>query len=275
MEKPYAIKTEYTHGSIGGVDYGSRARVLMRSPDALMFVAYGVNIAQKGVCGHPEKLCERASSECLNTPRVRDRIETIFGKGAADAAILSLSKKGLGTVLFNGGGDKLPLPSADARVVHQNRYESITPSRDLPPEQVETCLQCSAPLRLATTHHRFTFPNSPEKPPTSIDELQRLTNYPIVRMRGFPSNSPEEWWPYIEYFDTWDGESYLDDTFCSDQCAAIYGRRAAAELDRLPANGKPPTRVYKSRDTVYHYDQEAEATRQRISIEESFAKRKS
>jgi hypothetical protein len=274
MTDAEVVPTEYTHGVIGGADYGSRARVLLRSPDAVIFVAQGVHMTKRQNANYTstKHLCEKANAETLSDPNVRARIVEFFGEGADEAALLTTQKRGFGTVLFNGGGKRLGLPHKDFREQKLAEYAAITPTQELSPAEAKTCLQCSKPLRLHTIHHHFASPNSAEKPPTTLAELQRLTNYPIVGVHGFDSNKPREWWPYIDWFETWDGESYLDDTFCSDRCAAIYGRRAAAELAKLNPGGEPPRQVSHGHESIHHYDTKAEAERQMREIEESFAR---
>jgi hypothetical protein len=273
MLQAEVIPTEYTRGSIAGANYGSRARVVLRSPDAFIFVALGVHMTPRGSNSYHDTkaVCEKANVENFSRPEVRARIVEMFGEGADEAVLMTTRKKGYGTVLFNGGGKRLPLPDEEMRVLRQKNYDAVSPNTTLSPEGAQTCLQCGKPLRLHTIKHWFASPNSDEKPPTTVEELQRLTNYPIVRVSGFGSNKPEEWWPYIEYFETWDGESYEDDTFCSDRCAAVYGRRAAAELTPLPEGGEAPTRARNEHESIRHYDVKAEEDRQRKHLEEHWA----
>ena len=36
------VKTEYTNGQVGGTDYGSRVRVVMRAPERFLISGYGL-----------------------------------------------------------------------------------------------------------------------------------------------------------------------------------------------------------------------------------------
>lgn len=264
------IKTEYTQGSIGGVGYGSKVRVIMRSPVALMFVGYGVNIIAlpfpRGI--NPVKIASKASREQLSRPETRAKIVKFFGEGADKASLLAFEKKGFGTVLFEGGGDKLPLPSVEQSRIDIARYELVTPTQYVVPENVERCLQCSSPMpRVLKTHHMGA--EIQKDHPKTIDDCQRLTNRSVASVHGYDIRF-EEQWPYISFFKTWDGESYTRTVFCNDKCASIYGRRAAAELPHLEAGGSPPDFSHEIENSQSHYDEQAAAHRQRERIEDYF-----
>jgi hypothetical protein len=262
------VPTEYTRGSIGGVDYGSKARVVLRSPNGFIFVALGVHyIPRNSHSYHDIKtVCEKANADNFSDPKVRARIVEWFGEGADEAVLKTTEKRGHATVLWQGGGKKLPLPHHEANKLHSAAYAEASPTRDILPENVECCLQCGKPLALKTIKHSLGW----DSRATTVEELQRLTNLPIVRVRGFESNRPDLW-QYIESFETWDGESYSQETFCSDRCAAIYGRRAAAELAKLPTGGEPPApKPWVPDERIAHYDVKAEAERSRRAIEKSF-----
>lgn len=57
--------------------------------------------------------------------------------------------------------------------------------------------------------------------PTSAEQVRRLTNAPhITKLYRYSSGE-------IHGFNTWDGESYQDDFFCTDRCAQRQGYAAA------------------------------------------------
>lgn len=273
MAKVERIATEYASGSLFGVDYGSKVRVVMRSPDAVMWVGYGVNIAKRDHKGFPpRKVADSAKLASLMLPNVQKTIDEFFGEGAGQAALLTCGVRGQGTVLFNGGGKQLLLPGPAFRAKIYAAYDSVAPDVKLPPQGQKICLQCEKPLRLKTIHHQF--PTSPQEgQPTTLEQCSRLTNYPIIAIHGYGTTKPEEWWPYVSWFETWDGESYLDDTFCSDHCAATYGRRAAQELAHLKAGGQPVKQEWTPREDVAHFDRDEEAKRSREEIERWFGQR--
>lgn len=250
------VATEYAYGSLNGVDYGSRVRVLMRSPTTIMYVAYGVHISRRGSHEYHSQItiAESTKRADLSLPKARDLIVKHFGEGADEAAIMAATTRGKGTILVNGGGEQLPLPRAEQVKLYRARYDAVTPTRTLIVPQ-KRCIQCEQPLRPRTiTHH---FGPSPEKEnhPRTAEDCQRLTNHAVFSVSGYDSNKPEEWWPFISWFRTWDGETYDQIDFCSDRCAAIYGRRAAAELTRLPPGGRPPERERLPHESVQHYEE--------------------
>ncbi len=247
------VKTEYAYGSFHGVDYGSKIRIVMRSSEAILFVGYGLNIdtrAYRGSSGS-KKIADKAKRELVEMPKVREIIIRYFGDGADEAALAALATRGMGTVLFNGGGDPLPLPRVEQSKAHREAYSAITPTAHVKFPEVKTCIQCGTPLRLSTVHHHLEdIPK--EGHPKTMDECQRMTNFPVSAVHGFGSEKPREWWPYISWFETWDGESYVTEPFCNDRCAAIYGRRAAAELQHLPMGGQAPTISLRGFESIDH-----------------------
>lgn len=252
------VETEYASGHLNGADYGSRVRVLMRSPDAICYVSLGVHISKRGNHSYHgvRTVAEAAKRDLLSDPKTREKFILHFGEGADEAAIRAATTRGKGTMLVNGGGDPLPLPAHVARQVRSERYEGVTATRTdlIIPQQ--RCIQCEKPLRPhLTTHHLAKIPKDADHPRT-VEDCQRLSNFPVYEVHGFDSGKPEAWWPYVSWFYTWDGESYIDRDFCSDRCAATYGRRAAAELPHLAPGGEAPARPRHQHESVQHYESE-------------------
>jgi hypothetical protein len=268
------VATEYADGTQSGADFGSRVRVIMRSDTHVMFVGLGVNLAPRNTGYHAlKKIAGKASRELLSRPETRAQIVEAFGPGADEAAILAATTRGKGTVLVNGGGESLMLPATEHREIVGNHYESISPTTGDLISPDRRCVQCGTPLRPNTIHHNLdSDPTIDPNHPRTLEDCQRLTNYPIFRVHGYEQRQPENWWPYVSWFEAWDGESYIDDTFCNDKCAARYGRRAAAELARLEAGGEPPAPARHPHEHVKHYDPDEQARRHRASIEEHFAR---
>ncbi len=255
------IKTEYSDGSFKGVNYGSKIRVVMRSPIAILFVGYGLRMIKRDYFGaHNTVILSSESKRVhLERPDIRAKIVEMFGEGADEAALAAYKTRGMGTVLFDGGGDPLSLVPSVARKQTQALYEDISPTRDQDIE-MKRCVQCGEKLTPKTVHHHMSNQPSGDDHPRTVEDCQRLSNQPVTSVHGYPINRPEEWWPYISWFETWDGESYRDDTFCSDRCAAIYGRRAAAELPALEVGGEAPEKKPMPYERVSHYEEEVRFT---------------
>jgi hypothetical protein len=186
----------------------------------------------------------------------------------------TLDRKGFGTVLLEGGGAKLRLPAAEASKLHYEAYAAVTPTTELHSEGQKTCMQCGKHLRPSYSSHRMASdPTLDPNHPRTIEDCQRLTNHPVMGLYGYGSNQPREWWPFVSSFYTWDGESYEQDHFCSDRCAAVYGRRAAQQLAALEVGGVPEKKEWVRQESVNHYDVEEQARRHREQIEKSFGKK--
>lgn len=256
------VKTEYASGNLNGADYGSQVRILMRSETMLVYVASGVHISPRGErvgFHHVKPVASAAKAEMLSKPQARETLVKAFGEGADEQALIALKTRGKGTILVDGGGPAMPLPHAIQAKISSARYTTVSPTTTVvTPDKL--CLQCEAPLQPHTVrHHLATVPTADH--PRTVEDCQRLTNMPVYSVLGYGSNSPEEWWPIISSFTTWDGESYVDIDFCSDRCAAVYGRRAAAELPHLPP-GRPTTiRPRHSFESVKHYEEEVRVTK--------------
>jgi hypothetical protein len=60
--------------------------------------------------------------------------------------------------------------------------------------------------------------NHPEEP-TSKSEAQRLINEKVISVRHHGG--------HVYAASSWDGESWKDELFCTQKCAALFGRAAA------------------------------------------------
>jgi hypothetical protein len=257
MNKFEQVATEYANGHYKGADYGSSIRVLMRSPDSVLFVGYGVHYTPRASKGQNQlrKVMDRATVAGLSAPYARTLIDAKFGEGATDAAIMAVKKRGMGTILVDGGGEPLPLPRALAKVIFQAEYDVVTPSCEKLVVGDRKCRQCNGNLKLATAMHHFG--SSPvEDQPRTVEECQRLSNYPVISVSGYGAEKPREWWPFISWFETWDGESYVDPDFCTKLCAEKYGRRAAQELPPLEPGIDPVPLPRKPHESIRHYEEE-------------------
>jgi len=259
MDVPFFsfVATEYAFGKYMGADYGSRIRVLMRSPTHVIYVAYGVNLVHRASSsqGGVKALAQKATIANLDRVEVRQKIVAAFGEGADDAAIQAVRKRGLGTVLVDGGGVPLPLPMVQQREQFEHDYAALTATRKGLIPIAGKCRQCGSDLTPELNyHHLKPVPDDPGHPKT-VEDCQRLTNHPIMSVHGYSGSSDREWWPFIDWFSTWDGESYRDPFFCTDACAAKYGRRAVVELPLLSQGGEPPARKRFEREYISHYEQ--------------------
>ncbi len=255
MPKFEIVKTEYTDGSFKGVDYGAKIRIVMRSASMVVISSGGLRlIPRKEHSSYVSPFSKDSRRASLELPKTRQAFVDAFGEGADEAVIESLNTRGMGTVLVDGGGDPFSLPRVEARAINHARFEAITPSFDTVSPNQKLCIQCEKPLPRSITRHWLSRGVPKPDQAKTIEECQRLSNEPVVKVQGYPINSPEEWWPLIEYFETWDGESHDRIHFCGTPCAAAYGMRAAAELPLLPPNGEIPKHQYKAPETVYHYE---------------------
>ena len=70
--------------------------------------------------------------------------------------------------------------------------------------------------------------------PRSKDDCQRLVNETVVNVQY--SKDPND--RYVVRFSTWDGESYRDEFFCTNNCAIALGYAMARKGWRLVANNE-------------------------------------
>lgn len=263
------IKTEYTDGRICGVDFGSKVRVLLRSPTKVMFTGYGLNLYERGArTMRDHHVAPDARRGTLEQQKYREMIVRHFGEGADQWALNAVIKRGLGTILVDGGGEAMPLPRVERAKAIAASYEEATAHLHIdPPAITQNCFQCGKGLRPNTTiHHLARNPSSGDHPKT-VEECQRLTNHPVIAAHPFGSEKPREWWPYVSWFETWDVEDgYMENNFCSNSCAAEYGRRAAVEYAPLPVGGKVPPTKNKSPRPRMHYEEEVRYTEDGFKI---------
>lgn len=226
------ISTEYADGIQNGVDYGSKIRVIMRSPERVAFVGYGIQLISRSDRYRATLVARDSKKDTVQSDSVRQSFIAAFGDGADEWAIKAITTRGKGTILVNGGGEPLPLPRAVRAKAHQESYEAVTPTATLEVSGQRTCVQCGEKLPLDTQNHSLgTSPS--EGHPKTIEDCQRLTNEQVVGVLGYGSNYPKEWWPYVSYYFTWDGVSHTREYFCNDRCGALYGKRAVEELPLL------------------------------------------
>ncbi|UTC29690.1 hypothetical protein BAJUN_00600 [Bajunvirus bajun] len=101
------------------------------------------------------------------------------------------------------------------------------------------CRNCGKPIKKKT--HSIFFGQSarsdefstcrPEKP-KSKDEVKRLVNEQVISVSWFRHGSD----PYIVGANTWDGETYVDDLFCTVRCGEAFGRVCASQQNlAMPA----------------------------------------
>lgn len=247
------VETEYTAGLLGGTDYGSRARVLMRSPQAALYIARGLilhtprsddrDYAFKTLISGRVKAAQVMASE------VSSQIIAAFGPDAASAAAQALETRGMGTALYDGGGSPLVKPNAERRADIQADYAARTCNwkADLAGE-AQTCRQCGVGLEPATDIYWMGSTIQPDHP-RSAEDCQRLTNRRVVAIYDYGITRPDRY-GLVERFEVWDGESYSQLDFCSDKCAAVYGRRAARERDLLEPGGDSPKPPSRSRESI-------------------------
>lgn len=260
MNRFETVATEHADRIIGGADHGRDVRVLMRSPKAIAFVSRGVNVARRGEAGQARCIARKATRAALEAPETRLAVTSIFGAGADEAMIEAIAGKGRGTVLVDGGGTpaKTPLHVVAAQV--RARHAAVTPTVRGLLAVAQTCRQCGAPLRPDTRQH-FLADVPEEGHPRSLEDCQRLTNEPIHGVVGHGAEKPEGWWPYVAWFETWDGQSLVDPLFCGGTCAAAYGRRAALQLPPLEVGGGGGMRVRDpGPDSIHHYEREVRIT---------------
>jgi hypothetical protein len=252
------VATEHADRVIGGADHGRDVRVLMRSPKAIAFVSRGVNVMTRGDVGQARRIARKATRAALDAPEARIVVTSVFGEGADEAMIAAIAGRNRGTVLVDGGGAPAKTPQHVAAAQVRARHAAATPTvRGLLAVR-QTCRQCGAPLRPDTRQH-FLADAPKEGHPRSLEDCQRLTNEPVHGVIGHGAEKPEGWWPYVAWFETWDGESLVDPLFCGTPCAATYGRRAALHLPPLEVGGGTRARE-AGPESVHHYEREVRIT---------------
>jgi hypothetical protein len=258
---------EVASGKLGGVDYGSSIRVLVRGPSSLLFTGVGVNLntnrASYTAKAERTLTWDRCKIEVLE--RLKPEIDGFYGEGMTELVIEAWRKRQ--TVIVDGGGERLALPGHMAKAVHQADYATWTKTQHVPLTGIiPTCKQCGADLKPKTISHRMDFVIGPDHP-RSLEDCQKMTNYQVVAAYDYGSGHPNHK-GYIERFEAWDGESVWDPHFCDSKCAAKYGRRAADQGIVLEPGVEPPEVKWTSSPIVHHYDQaEAERRRHEATVE--------
>lgn len=256
MPEIVLVEKEDAHGSIGGSDFGSRVRVMARSPSILLFNGLGARMwkrSAKGFSGswHDEINLFRGRPTIAKYDAARDKIDAAMGEGVADAVILAWRTHK--TVLVDGGGARMPLPNLQAAAIIYAEYEAATCDwrADLSAE-IARCKQCGAALTPDTDHHRMGFDIQADHP-RSHEDCQKLTNRRVIAVHGYGAIHKDRY-GFVERFEVWDGDRYLDPDFCSNKCAELYGRRAAQAYPALEPGIEPVKQPYRPREDVQHHD---------------------
>lgn len=91
--------------------------------------------------------------------------------------------------------------------------------------QPPLCCNCGGPIAKRTRMIMFGGSNYRDErfegKPTTREEAQKYTNGVITSHRWSADGS------YILHANVWDGESYVDDYFCTNRCAIAYARHHA------------------------------------------------
>lgn len=224
-----------------------------------MFSARGVQVWNRNEHGgwHNTQNLTRLTPSRKVLAAIAEKIDEVFGTGAAEEAIKVSGKSK--TVLVDGGGVPMPLPNRIRAQLTRASYDEIKPDwrADLRGE-AQVCRQCGKQLRLDTDHHRLGS-KLLENHPRTVEDCQKLTNRRIVAVHGYGTQR-KDLARYISWFETWDGESYIDVSFCSDSCAARYGRRAVGAYPALEIGGDLDRKTHRVRDDVEHYTPEESRT---------------
>ncbi len=254
------VATELTHPLLAGTIFPADLRILMRSPTHVMFVGLGLRLYNRNM-GESSNAISTITSQTtiagMSDERVVAKIESIFGEGSFEAALAAKRTRGLGTVLVDGGGNKMPETRKAMSMRRSAEMSMATINSNYEADltgQVKTCLQCGSDLRPHRQSHRFSF-YIEDGHPTTLEECQRRTNLLVISTHGFRTLDKAQ---YIESFTTWDGESYDDPHFCRSSCVAAYGRRAAQELPPLPVGVEPKPIPRNDYTQTTYFDKERE-----------------
>lgn len=271
------VATELTHPSLAGTLFPADLRILMRSPTHVMFVGLGLRLYDRKLGSYYSSnaistITDKTTIAGMSEPAVTAKIESIFGEGSAEAAVAAKRTRGMGTVLVDGGGDKMPETRAAMRTRYHAERQFATVNSNYEADltgQVKTCRQCGGPLTAHTQSHRFSVYIEDGHPKT-LEDCQRRTNLLVVSTHAFTNTLDNA--QYIERFSTWDGESYVDPDFCKKDCIIAYGRRAVQELPPLPVGVEPTPIPRNDWSQTNHYDVAEEQRRSDEGIKEYFDK---
>ena len=269
------VATEMTHPSLAGSIFPADLRILMRSPTHVMFVGLGLRLYER-VAGNRYSgnsittITSKTTIAGMSEPVVVAKIESIFGEGAFEAALAAKRTRGMGTVLVDGGGEKMPETRAAMRTRYAAERQFATVNSNYEADltgQVKTCRQCGGPLTAHTQSHRLSAYVEDGHPKT-LEDCQRRTNLLVVSTHAFTNSLDKA--QYIEWFTTWDGESYVDPDFCKKDCIIAYGRRAVQELPPLPVGVEPQPIPRNDWSSTNHYDVAEEQRRSDEGVRKYF-----
>jgi hypothetical protein len=248
------VDKEDARGVIAGSNYGSSVRIMARGPRVVLFNGLGLNSWDRREVGgwHSLKSLFKGRPTIAQYEAVQAQVDGLLGEGVGAAVVEAWRKHK--TVLVDGGGEPLPLPNLVITTRMRARFaeQSVTAHLDLT-GKIRCCLQCGKPLAPHTNHHRMGHAIQPDHPRT-LEDCQRRTNQTVIACHSYGMNHPEKW-GYVEWFETWDGETLHDPYFChGSTCAAKYGRRAA-EAGVILEPGIEPARIeHIIRDDVEHFE---------------------
>lgn len=238
------VDKELAAGLISGSDYGSQVRLLVRSPTRLLFLGVGCTVFRRDQsAGGWHALIKVFSERCTKDKLAagREIIDREIEPGITDH-VLEAWRLGK-TVLIDGGGEKMRIPRKLASELAHADYASWTINAQVPlTGRIPTCLQCGKDLQPRFVVHQMGKTILPDHP-RGLEDCQKLTNRQVVAIHDYGINRPDLK-GYVEWFDTWDGESVFDPHFCGNTCAAKFGRRAAAEGLKLEPNVEPEQVVW-------------------------------
>lgn len=250
------VDKEDALGVLGGSYFGSKVRIVARSPTYVIFNGSGGRMWKRDVAGkfsgswHDEIRLFHDRPTIAKYEAARAKIDAAMGEGAGDAVVLAWRKNK--TALIDGGGERLPLPNLQAAAITYAAYDAVKPDwrADLSAE-VARCKQCGAELRPDTDHHRLGYDLLPDHP-RSHEDCQKLTNRRVIAVHGYGAHHKSRY-GFVEWFEVWDGDRYQDPDFCDDKCAARYGRRAAQDLPPLSQGIEPVRQEHRRREDTEHF----------------------
>jgi hypothetical protein len=108
------VRTEHGDKIVSGIGYAHKVRVLMRSPENILYLGQGLN-AWTGSRSSSMSAIKtfkhgRVLLADMQSEEIRAEIVKLFGEGSDELAIKAFRARGkeaLGTVLFNGGGNAI------------------------------------------------------------------------------------------------------------------------------------------------------------------------
>lgn len=253
------VEREYTSGSQGGTDYGSKPlMIIARSPQAVLLwmpghsyfggighrayaSAYMMLIKHRKLGGWDRryqddfKHDQNAPSTRLTAALIQARAARINEFFEADVAEqIASAVKTRQTVLIDGGGEALRKDHTFERKKARDKALKIASeanvARSVTVEGMACCRQCGMQLEPRTHKHWL---DDEDEQPISLEDLQRRFNDKRVLAVG-PHLSPEKA-HMIGTYTTWDGDTYHNGPyFCDTSCAEAYAERAIKAYAPLP-----------------------------------------